>query len=369
VTKYRHALVIGKFYPPHHGHHELIRLALESASTVSVIVMGSQAESIPAADRARWIRAEWSAEPAVAVAGIRCDAPVDIHDETVWAAQLGLMRAVLRTITEESVDVVVSGEGYGDELAARFGAAHIRIDRSTSATAIREDLPGHWEVLAPAVRAGLATRVVVLGAESSGTTTLAGALGRHYQARGGVWRRTSVVDEYGRDYTAMLWDRQRDTARDLNDLIWSASDFDDIAGEQTRREDAAAGCGSPLLVCDTDAFATAIWKRRYLGGHVLEQPPWSQPPLLPRRDLYLLTDHSDVRWENDGLREGDLAIRERMTGWFADALTAAGHSWIPVTGTPEQRLQLAVRSVGPILERRLTLSPPLRGPGFEGPPS
>jgi hypothetical protein len=39
-----------------------------------------------------------------------------------------------------------------------------------------------------------------------------------------------------------------------------------------------------------------------------------------------------VHWHDDGLREGDLAIRAAMTGWFTGMLTAAGHSWVLLTG-------------------------------------
>ena len=38
--------------------------------------------------------------------------------------------------------------------------------------------------------------------------------------------------------------------------MWTPADFDTVAVEQTRRESLAAAAGSPLLVCDTDAFAT-----------------------------------------------------------------------------------------------------------------
>jgi HTH-type transcriptional repressor of NAD biosynthesis genes len=123
--------------------------------------------------------------------------------------------------------------------------------------------------------------------------------------------------------------------------------------------------GSPLLVCDTDAFATAVWERRYLGAQARVEPPWSGRPLLPRHDLYLLTDHTDVAWEPDGLREGDLDVRTSMTIWFEDALVAAGHSWFPLSGGRTERLEIAVEAVNTLLVNRLTFAPPLRGPGFE----
>jgi hypothetical protein len=34
-----------------------------------------------------------------------------------------------------------------------------------------------------------------------------------------------------------------------------------------------------------------------------------------------------------------------MTGWFAGTLTRAGHSWVLLTGSLEDRRRLAIRSV------------------------
>jgi hypothetical protein len=64
------------------------------------------------------------------------------------------------------------------------------------------------------------------------------------------------------------------------------------------------------------------------------------------------------------MREGDLDIRARMTGWFTDALTAAGQSWVLLTGSLEDKVALAIRTVDPLLELRTRLAAPLAGPGF-----
>src|SRR3978361_26709 len=91
----RHGLVIGKFYPPHAGHHALIRAAAERADRVTVVAMATSAESLPLADRVAWLRDEHAAAAGVTVTGIRCDAPVDYYDERIWAAQVAAMRAAI----------------------------------------------------------------------------------------------------------------------------------------------------------------------------------------------------------------------------------------------------------------------------------
>ncbi|WP_016934107.1 AAA family ATPase [Rhodococcus sp. R1101] len=334
---YRHALVIGKFYPPHVGHHHLVRRAAELAERVTVVVVSSAAETIPLSARVSWMRESHAGEATVSVTGIPCDAPMDLESDTVWTAQVACMKAAARTVTDIPVDAVVSSEKYGDELARRFSATHVCVDPSrvahpASGTACRGDLAGHWDDLDAPARAGLTTRIVVLGAESTGTTTVSRELVRRYRKRGGVWERTRWVPEYGRQAT---YDKLGTGT--VDDIDWTGDDFENIAVEQTRLEEDAAREGSPLLVCDTDAFATTVWERRYLGS---SERAWRG--VRSRRALYLLTDHHGVPFVQDGIRDGE-HIRAEMTEWFVDALTATGRSWVLLTGSLEERVDLAER--------------------------
>jgi HTH-type transcriptional regulator, transcriptional repressor of NAD biosynthesis genes len=365
-----HGLIIGKFYPPHLGHLYLITEAAIACDRVTVLVMAARRETIPLPDRVAWLRATFACDAwgegggaEVVVCGVTCDAPVDYGDATVWAAQVAVMRAALARDGRPPVDAVFSGESYGAELAVRLGASYVPVDpaRATvpvSASQVRADLYGTWDMLVPAARGGLAARVVVLGAESTGTTTVAALLAKHYRKRGGPWARTPCVGEYGRDYTAGKWHAAREAAAaaglpgpPLQEITWNSGDFDVVAREQTRLENVTAESGAPLIICDTDAFATSVWERRYLGSHARGPQPWATRD-LPSRDLYLLTSHEGVPWRDDGLREGDLDVRAAMTEWFAGALTEAGHSWVLLTGTLEERLRLAIRSVDLALESR-----------------
>jgi HTH-type transcriptional regulator, transcriptional repressor of NAD biosynthesis genes len=333
-----------------------------------VLVMAAGCETLPLADRVSWLQAACGCLPAVTVMGVRCDVPVDFGDEAIWAAQVAVMRAALDGNGRPPVDAVVSSEPYGDELADWFEAEHVCIGpgRSVvpvSATQIRADVAGHWVDLTAPAQAGLAARVVVVGAESTGTSTIARVLADHYRRRGGAWAQTRRVTEAGRDYTIAKWEQARQAAAAagrpepaLEQLEWTAADFDAVAGEQTRRENQAASAGSPLVVCDTDAFATSVWERRYLRGRARGLQPWATTE-LPRRDVYLLTSHEGVPWHDDGLREGDLAVRAAMTGWFADALTMAGHSWVLLTGSVAERLALAVRVTDAVLTRQAAFGP------------
>ena len=368
TATFGHGLVVGKFYPPHRGHQYLIERAADLCARVTVLVMAAGSETLALADRVAWLRTSCADLQAVTVAGVRCDVPVDFDNEAIWTAQVAVMRVALEENGRPQVDAVVSSEPYGDELAARFGAQHVCVDpvRTTvpvSASQIRADLAGCWDDLLASARAGMATRVVVVGAESTGTSTIASLLAEERRRRGGVWARTRFVTEAGREYTVTKWQQARAAAAaagrpdpPLDALLWTPADFDAVAEEQTHRENQAAGAGSPLLVCDTDAFATSVWERRYLSERARGLQCWATTD-LPRHDVYLLTSHEGVPWQDDGLREGDLAVRAAMTGWFAKALTAAGHSWVLLTGSTAERLALAVRVTDALLARRAAFGP------------
>src|SRR5690606_15878152 len=271
-ARYAHGLVIGKFYPPHAGHHHLIDVAAAACARLSVVVAASSVESIPLPLRTAWLR-EAHPQPHVEIFPVVDDTEIDYGSDEIWSAHVAAFRAgtAMRSglgVPVPPVGAVFSSEAYGPELAERFSAVHVPVDPPrerfpVSGTAVRDDPVGNWEFLSPAVRAYLARRVVVVGAESTGTTTLARALAAHYARRGGVWAATRWVPEYGRTFTEeKLAAARRETGDPslwLDGLEWESADFTRIAEHHAALEDAAARSGSPLLVCDTDALATAVW--------------------------------------------------------------------------------------------------------------
>jgi HTH-type transcriptional repressor of NAD biosynthesis genes len=221
---------------------------------------------------------------------------------------------------------------------------------SYSLTSLRNSAisAAEWSSLAPEERARRTRRVILIGSESTGKTTLAGELVAHYRSLGGVWEGTQWVAEYGREYTEVLLARQGSIAEDgqAASAEWGAADFAAIAVEQQRLEEAAAASGSPVLFCDTDAFATQLWERRYLGDASTEA--FDAVPVSPPRALYLLADVTGVPFEQDGIRDGE-DYRELMQQWFVEGLARRGEHWVLVTGSREQRLATGIRAVDEVL--------------------
>jgi len=255
------------------------------------------------------------------------------------------------------VDAVVSSEPYGEELARRFGAVHVCVDLDRSAvpvsgTAVRADPVAYWSMLAAPVRAWFVRRIVVVGAESTGTTTLARDLAARYRQRGGVWVGTRWVPEYGRELTERKLAALGPGA-DVRDVVWSFDDFAEVVRGQRAAEESAARAGSPVLFCDTDAVATAVWQERYLGV--------ATEPASSRASVYLLTSHEGVPFEDDGLRDGE-HLRAWMTGRFEEVLADLGVPVVVLRGSRERRLATAVEVVDRILAVGWSLNDPILPP-------
>jgi HTH-type transcriptional regulator, transcriptional repressor of NAD biosynthesis genes len=315
--KYRTAVVIGKFYPPHRGHHFLIQQALEAATTVTVIVCGKPTDTIPAERRGEWLRI---VHPTAQVLVI--DDIYDENDSQVWAEN------TIRWLGGRP-DVVFTSENYGERYASYMNCTHVLIDRERitvpcSGTMIRADPYACWEFLAPPVRGWFAKRICVLGAESTGTTTLASDLAAALN--------TNWVPEYGREYSAIKQER--------NEPSWHSQEFIDIASEQTRRENQAACLANRLLICDTNAFATVLWHRRYQGT---DEPRIQAIAALGRCDMYFLTG-DEIPFVQDGLRDGE-AIRPTMHKWFETALGEQKVPWMLLRGSRESRLQQSILAI------------------------
>jgi HTH-type transcriptional repressor of NAD biosynthesis genes len=207
-----------------------------------------------------------------------------------------------------------------------------------------------WLTLTAAERAALTQRVIIVGSESTGKTTLARELVAHYRAIGGIWADTKWVAEYGREYTEELLELQGSVATEgeAASAAWTARDFAVIATQQQRLEDAAAASGSPVLFCDTDAFATQLWERRYLGEG--STAALDAVPVSPPRGLYLLADLAGVPFEQDGIRDGE-SYREDMQRWFVEELEKRGERWQLISGTREERLSASIAAVDSVLAR------------------
>lgn len=328
----KRGLVIGKFYPPHRGHHFLIETAAEQIDQLDVLVCWKEEQTIPGELRAQWIREEHSDRPNVRVLTVR-----DFGDDDNSAAWASCTKDVLGY----APDVVFTSEDYGEPFARLLGATHVMVDRSrqrfpVSGTTVRADPRRFWTQLSLPARAWYAIRVAIVGAESTGTTTLARALAEHY--------RTTWVPEYGREYCEQLILN----GESVEDDRWRTEEFVHIAETQAAREDLAARNCNGIVFCDTEAIATSIWHERYVGYESFEVNSLAKPH---KYALYVLTDQ-DIPFVQDGLRDGE-RIREWMTERFTQKLNDASVPWVRASGSHQKRMHIVTTAIEDLREVRL----------------
>jgi HTH-type transcriptional repressor of NAD biosynthesis genes len=333
-------LIVGKFYPPHAGHHYLIDYALERVDELHVVVWHSKVESIPGEVRYDILK---EMHPRARIWTQKCEIVPDYSSDDVWKEHLNLLYELGNP---DKYDVVFTSEDYGEELAKRLNAEHHEVDIKrinvpVSGTKIREDPAGNWQHLSEPTRAYLTKRFVITGAESTGSTTLTKALAEHY---GTVW-----VPEYGRFYTE---------GSGILNHEWTTDEFLHIIEGQHLAEDFLARKAGPVMFCDTDALSTAVWHERYTWKRSKEVEMYIRKN---HYEHYFITDYLEVPFEDDGLRDGNLEIRQ----WMQERLLQKTMDYYPhsrinvMIGGPRMRVAHAIHTVDKYLNDGWYLNPPL----------
>ncbi len=270
---FRLGLVVGKFAPLHAGHEWLIAQAASQCEAL-LILSYTQPEfdgcSVPT--RRAWLAERaaghevhvidnaWLAQRCVQLGIAPQLVPPNTADDLVQQHFLGWL---LKNLLQRQPDALFCSENYGPPCAAVLSTLlgrpvqavvvdQPRRHRPISASQLRADPGLHAAWLAPCVRAHFARRVLLLGGESSGKSTLAAALASDFA--------TPWVAEYGRE----LWEAQGGVLQEPDMLA--------IAEEQLRRENAAwqdaqaradlatrTGGYPPLVFCDTSPLTTAYY--------------------------------------------------------------------------------------------------------------
>jgi NadR type nicotinamide-nucleotide adenylyltransferase len=171
-------------------------------------------------------------------------------------------------------------------------------------------------------------RVVLIGSESTGKTTLAKRLAEYY----GV----SWVPEFVRDYAA-----QKGRALEL-------SDHEPIARGQWAREDEALATADArnecVLILDTDLLSTRVYIVHYYG----HSPRWLDDAARERRpDLYLLLD-IDLPWVPDPQRDRG-HMRPEMHALFREAVEKSGTPFVLIRGDADERFNAAREAIDLLL--------------------
>lgn len=168
-------------------------------------------------------------------------------------------------------------------------------------------------------------KIALLGAESTGKTTLATQLATALRRDGHA---VAIVPEVLREWC----ERERRTPRPEEHLA--------IAQEQERCVDVATAAAQ-VVIADTTALMVAIW-----GGLLFAGDPLLRFALERQRgyDLTLLTG-LDLPWVADGLQRDPAHAREPVDALVREQLARAGVAYRVVYGDGEDRLRNALAAL------------------------
>lgn len=327
-------LIVGKFMPLHRGHQLLIESALSQVDDLSIVVYDSKPEgvypSMPIEKRIQWIATLYPQVENIIARRDPLEGSVmtqDERDEPKWA----------QTYADDlnflgSFDRVFSSEAYGGPFADALGAKSIIVDAARtmlpiSGTEIRENVYDHRGWLDPVVYRSLIQKVVFVGTESAGKSTLARTMAEELDT---LW-----VHEYGRE----LWEAQN--------LTGSFHDLWKIGQNHYRREEAAMLHSREFLFCDTNPWTTLQWSLMYNG--TADARLIDLVERTKNEYIWILCDN-DFDWVNDGMRELKGEKSKDFQNQIIENLDALVPVHFKVSGSIENRVETVKQLLGVSLD-------------------
>lgn len=324
------AFVFGKFLPFHLGHKAMIDFALEKCDALVVLVCCSDKENIPAEIRMNWITETFAPIENVEVrkfmyteSELPNTSESSIEVSKIWSEKFKNLFI--------DFDLVVTSEKYGDYVADFMGIKHIPFDISkqlhpVSATSVLNDLFGNWKYLPQSVKPYFAIKIVILGTESTGKSTLLERLVNHYNCSG--------VKETGRELIE-------------NSNSFGFEELHLVAEEHASHIEEAVRGNSPLVLIDTDVYITKSYAKFLFDEElVLDE----QTLNANKADLYLYLDN-DVEYLQDGTRLSK-EDRNLLDKSHRGMLRSHKVDYKLIQGNWEQRFQSSIRQIDLIIRSK-----------------
>lgn len=322
------AFVFGKFLPFHKGHEAMIQFALSKADFLTVLICCSDQEVIPDRSRRAWIETTFKEQKNLEVITfnyLESEMPntsaSSLEVSAIWA---NLFKQLL-----PDCSLLITSEPYGDFVATYMNIRHIAFDIPkrlfpVSATALGNDVFAHWRYVPDCVKPTLSIKVVLLGTESTGKTTLAQRIAQHF-------------------HCGCVLEAARDLIADSNSF--SYNDLGRVAIEHARRIDIAVLADHPLVVIDTDIHTTQAYSR-FTFEKELEVS--DDIYASNKASLYLYLNH-DVEHIQDGTRLDEIE-RNRLDLSMRKVLAEHLIDFVEIMGSWEERFENAVQQINMLLK-------------------
>ncbi|MET0635174.1 MAG: AAA family ATPase [Chitinophagaceae bacterium] len=321
------AFVFGKFLPFHKGHEAMIKFALDQADFVSVLICRSNTEIIDANTRVKWIEASFRGVPNMEIRSMDYNEDM-LPNSSVSSRPVSEAWSVIFRQLYPDYSIVITSEPYGAFIAEYMKIRHIIFDPAreffpVSASAVRKNLQENWHFLTDAVKRDHLLKVVILGTESTGKTTLGKKLADHFGC--------NFVSEAGREIV------QDSRKFEFSDLVR-------IAEEHAERIEKTELTNSPLVMIDTDIHITKSYARFAFGRELIVGEHIYR---ANKASLYLYLSN-DAEYIQDGTRLNKES-RDKLDTFHRQVLKDHHINYVEISGDWSTRFEDAKTRIQKLL--------------------
>ncbi|MCI9556137.1 MAG: AAA family ATPase [Lawsonibacter sp.] len=333
--QYETGMYGGSFNPLHLGHVDCILQAASLCRRLYIVLsVGVNRGEVPYRVRYRWLYQLTCHLGNVAILTLEDSAAAKAdYTRDLWEKDAAAVKAQIGA----PIDVVFCGDDYGEDsfwnLCYPDSALYIFPRNGMSSTEIRKNPYRRWDWLPEPVRPWYVRKVLLMGGESTGKSTLTISLARRFN--------TNYVAEAGRELSE----------KSGTDRMMLSQDFTEILLQHKLNEMRALEHSSKVLFIDTDALVTQFYMN-FLEDPEIEKNAALSDALdaLNTYDLILFLE-PDVAFVQDGDRSPVIRDhREKYSRQIKDLLERRRRSFVCISGGYEERYCRAVELVQELLD-------------------
>ena len=332
--RYNVGMYGGSFNPLHLGHVDCIIQAANMCRELYIVLsVGHNRQEIDARVRYRWLYQLTKHIGNVTIIMLEDSAETkEAYTEEYWQGDAEKVKAQVG----KPIDVVFCGSDYDENSFWNkcYPESKLFIFKRNeiSSTELRKAPYKHFEWLPNIVKPYYVKKVLLMGSESTGKSTLTINLANRFN--------TNYIDEAGREISE----------RSGTDLLMLSEDFTEILLQHKLNEIKAVESSNKVLFIDTDALVTQFYMS-FLDDPGIEKNRALSDAIdaLNRYDLILFLE-PDVEFVQDGDRSEVIRDdRKKYSDRIKELLRSHGKQFVSVSGSYQERYEIAVRAVESML--------------------
>lgn len=312
--------VLGKFLPLHQGHIALINFARNNCDFLYIIVCSTNAEPVEGVVRKQWLYNELGSCESLSLISFPYDETILPNTSESSRDVSQKWAAALKPVVSDA-EIVFTSESYGDYLAEYMDIKHVFFDKNRilfpiSGSQITKAPFKYWSFIADATKPWYVKKIVLLGSESTGKSSLAEKLALHFD-------------------TIFVPEMAREIIEKTNECTFKH--LEEIALLHAKKIRLTIRFANKLLFLDTDINITKSYSQ-FLFNQQLIVDPWIDE--VNKADLYLFLE-PDCPFVQDGTRLNE-EERNQLSLFHKQQFVNSNIDFVSIYGNWSERFESAV---------------------------